>query len=415
MHSNKLETESIMKALVYHRSVILYLLDGLLSRVRPRRFFPGLVPMSLTEIPFSPPVEDWVVVRNRMCGICGSDLRLLHGSESMLLEPYASFPAVIGHEIVGEVVSAPAGSRWKPKDRVVVEPVLACKQRGLPPCRFCAEGLYNLCENFTSGRLASGVILGYNQSAGGGMAEFCAVDPDRLFAVPDNVPDEIAVLTDSLASALNPVMSNMPRDDHTVIVYGAGILGQHIVRILRALGSTARIIMIARYPFQRDLALAGGADSVLMSPKRAELGEAVGAKLTPTTLGGGNLEGGADFFFDCVGSSGSLQEGLLVLRGRGTYVMVGTAGDIGPVDISSLWFRELRMTGSSCYSIADYQGEEVRIYQKAIDLLSGGKYATDGLLSHTFPLAGYAQAFQTAYDKRRNKCMKVALDMRNGG
>lgn len=404
-----------MKALVYRRSVVLYLLDRFLSRVRPRRFFPGLVPMNLKEIPFSPASKDWVVVRNRLCGICGSDLRLLHGSESMLLEPYASFPAVLGHEIIGEVVTAPAGSRWKPGNRVVVEPVLACAQRGLPPCRFCAEGRYNLCENFTSGTLASGVILGYNRNAGGGMAELCAVDPERLFAVPDNVPDEVAVLTDSLASALNPVLSNMPEDRHTVIVYGAGILGQHIVRILRALGSKARIIMVARYSFQRDLAKAGGADTVLMSPKRKQLGEAAGARLTPTTLRGGNLEGGADYFFDCVASSGSLQEGLLVLRGRGTYVMVGTAGDIGPVDISSLWFRELRLTGSSCYSFADYRGERVSIYRKAIDLLSRGNYGVEGLLTHVFPLSDYARAFRTAYDKRNNKCMKVALDLRNSG
>ena len=190
--------------------------------------------------------------------------------------------------------------------------------------------------------MASGVILGFHRDAGGGMAEFLAAHPSRLVRLPDTVPDEAAVLTDSLASALQPVLDHFPQDDDTVVVYGAGIIGQHLVRLLRALGSGARIVVVARYPFQEDLARAGGADLVLMDPTRAELGRAVGARFLPTTLGGGNLEGGADLCFDCVGSRRSMQEGLLALRGGGAYVLVGTAGALGQVDFSSLWFRELK-------------------------------------------------------------------------
>ena len=156
-----------------------------------------------------------------------------------------------------------------------------------------------------------------------------AAHPSRLVRVPDHVPDEVAVLTDSVASALQPVLDNFPADRDTVVIYGAGIIGQHLLRLLRALGSKARVVMVARYRFQEELALEGGADVVMSSPSRALLGAAVGAGIVDTTLGGGNLEGGADLFFDCVGSTGSLQEGLLTLKGRGTYVMVGTAGDPG--------------------------------------------------------------------------------------
>ena len=150
--------------------------------------------------------------------------------------------------------------------------------------------------------LAPGVILGFTRGVGGGMAELMAAHPSRLVRLPDNLPDEAAVLTDSLASALQPVLDNFPQDRHTVVVYGAGIIGQHLIRLLRALGSAARVVMVARYRFQEELALAGGADVVMSNPSRALLGEAVGARFVPTTLGGGNLEGGADLFFDCVGS-----------------------------------------------------------------------------------------------------------------
>ncbi len=401
-----------MQALVYYRSIPRYLLAQGLNRLWPRHFFNRVAPLKLQQLDLAAPRPGWVILRNLLCGICGSDLRLLKGVESLLLEPYASFPAVLGHEVVAEVVEAPPGSAWRPGDKAVVEPVLPCELRGLPPCPFCAQGRYNLCENFLKGELAPGVILGYNRDVGGGMAEMMAAHPSRMVRVPEGVPDETAVLADSLASALQPLLDNFPRDEDTVVIFGAGIIGQHLIRALRARGSGARLLVVARSPFQEQLAREGGADLVLMSPSRAELGEAVGARLIPTTLGGGNLEGGAHLVLDCVGSRRSMQEGLLSLRGRGSYVLVGTAGSLGKVDISSLWFRELRLTGSSMYAHSSFRGQAVRTYDKAVELLAGDSYPTRGLVSHTFPLADYRQAIQAAFDKRHHQSVKVVLDLR---
>lgn len=401
-----------MQALVYYRSVPRYLLAKGLNRLFPRRFFPGVTPLRLQEVDFSRPGPDWVVLRNRMCGICGSDLNLLKGSESLLLEPYASLPAVLGHEVVAEVAEGPAGSGWAPGDRVVVEPILSCGPRGLDPCPFCSQGLYNLCENFTCGDLAGG-SQGFNRDAGGGMAEFMPAHPTKLIRVPDHVPDEAAVLADSLASALQPALDHFPQDGHTVLIYGAGILGQHLVRALRALGSQARLVVVARHPFQERLARDGGADVVLAGPGRAEIGAAVGARHLPTTVGGGNLEGGADLCFDCVGSRGSIQEGLLALRGRGKFVLLGTTGTLHKVDISSVWFRELRLFGSYAYSRSRFQGREVHTYQMAMDLLAREDFCR-GLVTHRFPLRNYHRAFQAAFDKRRHASVKVVLDLQDG-
>src|SRR3989339_489119 len=111
-----------MKALVYYRSVVRYLLAKGLSRLRPRTFFARMAPFRLQEIEFSLPGPNWVVVRPRLCGICGSDLRLLKGAESFLLEPYASLPEVLGHEVLGEVVEAPTGAEWRAGKLVGGEP-----------------------------------------------------------------------------------------------------------------------------------------------------------------------------------------------------------------------------------------------------------------------------------------------------
>jgi len=293
-----------------------------------------------------------------------------------------------------------------------VNPLLACRARGLPPCPACARGEENLCEHFTLGHLPPGVILGFTHGAGGGLAERLAAPPGNLVPLPDHLPDEVAVLTDSLASALQPVLDHFPPDEATVVIYGAGIIGQHLLRSLRALGSRARLLVVARYPFQARLAEAGGADLVLLSPSRGELAEALGARLLPTTLGGGNLEGGAGYFFDCVGSTTSFQTGLLALKARGTYVLVGTAGRLGPVDISSLWFRELRLTGSAMYAHGAPGKKRRSTYALAVELLAGGHYPTQGLLTHIFPLTHYRQAFRTAMDKPRFQSLKVAVDLR---
>jgi threonine dehydrogenase-like Zn-dependent dehydrogenase len=397
-----------MQALVYYRSVLRYLAVKAANRIRPHRFFSGLAPLTLKEVDLVPRAG-WVIVRNRLCGLCGSDLNLIRGSESFLLEAYASFPAILGHEVVAQVEWAPPGSAWQTGERVVVEPVLSCQVRGLPPCRFCAQGKYNLCESFTQGPMAPGAILGMTRDAGGGLAEFMSAPADRLVRLPDHLRDEDAVLTDSLAAALHPVMEHLPPDEAVVVVYGAGIIGQHTIRVLRHLNCRAKIIAVARYPLQEALAQAGGADVVLVRPSRRELGEALGARFLPTTLGGGNFEGGADYFFDCAGGRQALQDGLLLLRGQGTYVLMATTGSVRGVDLSAVWFRELKLTGSAMYAHGQVQGRRVHTYKLAVDFLASGAYPTAGLLTHVFGLGEYRQAFQTSMDKGRWQSMKVAI------
>jgi threonine dehydrogenase-like Zn-dependent dehydrogenase len=403
-----------MKALVYRRSVPRYLACAAASRLFPRRFFPSLAPLALKTVPFDPPTG-WIALKPLLCGICGSDLGLLKGLESPLLEPYASLPFILGHEMVATVAQAPADGSLAAGARVAVEPGLPCEVRGLPPCRPCREGRSNRCERFLDGDLPPGSFLGFTRRAGGAMAERTAAHPSRILPIPDSLSDEDAVLTDSLASALQPVLEHFPANDATVLVVGAGILGQHVTRCLRALGSAARILVTARHPVQAELALAGGADAIVRARTRKELAEAIGARFIPTTLGGGNIEGGVDMVFDCVGAPRTFADGLVALTAGGVYVMVGAGASLDAVDISSLWFRELTIVGSSgCATAPDprHPGSRVRTYALALELLASGRYPTEGLLTHRFRLEDWRQAFATAFDKRASASVKVAFDLR---
>ncbi len=113
-----------MKALLYTPSLPRFLGARLLGK----RFPKSLLPLRLAEVPL-PEREGFLKVRVRLSGVCGSDLALLYGKSPPTISPFFSFPAVLGHEILGEVEGS----------RVAVNPLLACAERGLPPAP-CAKG-----------------------------------------------------------------------------------------------------------------------------------------------------------------------------------------------------------------------------------------------------------------------------------
>src|SRR3954464_84273 len=123
-----------MKALTYTPTIAKY--------VAARANLPGAGPLALAEVrPPKRPATDWVHVAPRLTGICGSDLALISGTASLHLATLTSTPFVPGHEIVGETRDA---------RRVVVQPALGCRARGLtPPCPECAKGLVALCRHTT--------------------------------------------------------------------------------------------------------------------------------------------------------------------------------------------------------------------------------------------------------------------------
>src|SRR5262245_16513451 len=128
-------------------------------------------PLRLAEIPEPEPAAEQVLLRVRACGVCRTDLHIVDGE---LAQP--KLPLVLGHQIVGEVVSG--GSRFAPDDRVGV-PWLGwtCGK-----CRFCRAGQENLCDNAR--------FTGYDLD--GGYAELAVADERYCFPVPSGYPDDQA-------------------------------------------------------------------------------------------------------------------------------------------------------------------------------------------------------------------------------
>src|SRR5207247_660389 len=118
---------------------------SLLGRIDKRFFFGPFSPATLRELPEPElPAPDWVTIRTRLCGICGSDCKqmFLNGSMDNPMTAVISFPQVLGHEVVGTIERVGPGVRTRTAgERVVLNPWLSCAPRGLqPPWPACAEG-----------------------------------------------------------------------------------------------------------------------------------------------------------------------------------------------------------------------------------------------------------------------------------
>lgn len=404
-----------MKALQFVDSIPRYAVTKAAGVVYRRAFWSRAACLRYQEVPEPQlPGEEWVKVRTRYGGICGSDLNLISLHDSPSVSPFASFPFTIGHENVGtvmEVGSAVEG--FDVGDRVVVEPLLPCEPRGInPPCHFCQDGEINRCQNFTRGRLAPGLAIGACRDTSGSWSPRFVAHRSQLYHVPDWVSDENALLLEPFCSALHPVLQHFPSHDDTVLVVGAGMLGLSTVAALRALGSLARILVLAKYPFQGQLAERYGADEViyLRGDYYAAVARTTNAALYKPILGKRILVGGADIVYECVGSGSSVNDALRFTRTGGKMVLIGLAAIPRGVDWAPIWLNELTIAGSFWCGTDTYQGQRIRTFRLGLNLMASGQVDLTPLLTHTFRLEDYESALATALNKGNHRVVRAAFD-----
>jgi threonine dehydrogenase-like Zn-dependent dehydrogenase len=379
-------------------------------------------PMALDDID-DPPLrgDDWAVLRTRMCGICGSDTKqvLLDSDGDNPMSAFISFPQVLGHEVVATIEDAgPAtrGAGFEPGGRVVLNPWLSCAVRAVdPPCPACAAGDLSLCWSFFDGPLAQGIHSGTSSDATGGFAERLPAHLSMLVPVPDDVPDEVAVLADPFSVALHAVTRNPPPTGGRAVVYGVGALGSCALAILGALYPTVQVAAVAQWDAQAALAARLGA-TVFAPEPRDELvtglaGWSGGVVRTPWAGLPMTHPGAVDVVYDTVGAAPTVEVGLRVLASRGTLVQLGV-GRIERCEWTPWYFKELRLVGSNAFGIETVEGRRQHAISHYIDLVRAGRIDLDGLLTHTFPLEGWHDAFGTLAEQGTTGAIKVAFDLR---
>jgi threonine dehydrogenase-like Zn-dependent dehydrogenase len=380
-------------------------------------------PMDLVDLP-DPPflLPDWVVTKPRLTGICGSDAKqvFMDFGEMNLDNPmrdFSSMPQVLGHEVVADVVAVgPAAEGVEVGDRVVLNPWLSCVPRGVTPiCPACEAGDLSLCWNFTAPPIAPGIHTGTSKDASGGYATLMPAHPTQLHRVPDSVPDEIAVFADPFAVSLHAITRHPPTPGGRALVYGAGALGTCAVSILRALYPDVEVGVVARFDSQAQLATKLGASAVFPHEPVKELIEAAADWSGGVLRGDHQLPmaypGGIDVVYDTISKKETLEAAVCLLKAHGTLVKAGVHGPTS-WEWTPLYFKEISWVGSNAFGFEEIDGVRKHGIAHYLDLAASGRVNIADMLTHTFPLDEWQDAFTALATQEESGAVKVAFDQR---
>jgi len=206
------------------------------------------------------------IIKVTSCAICGSDLHLYNG-----FIPKVETGDILGHEFMGEVVEVGRENhKLKVGDRVVVPFTIICGE-----CDQCRRGNFSVCERTNRrkdlGDLAFGHstagLFGYSHLTGGypgGQAEYVRVPYADVAPVkiPDGLSDEqVLFLGDILPTGWQAAAACEIEPTDTVVVWGAGPVGQFCIRSAMIMGAQ-RVIVIDRVPERLAMAEAAGAIAI---------------------------------------------------------------------------------------------------------------------------------------------------------
>jgi len=396
-----------MKALVFHHSLPREAATKIGGELDKRAFVAPFAPVRLDDVAEPvPPNEAWVRCETIFSGICGSDAKqiFLNGRRDNPLTAVLSFPHVLGHEVVAR--------RSDTGQRVALNPWLSCGPRGIdPPCPACAEGRYPWCRNFTAGVLPPAIHLGNCAAAAGAHAErFCAHE-GQLFAVPETVSDEAAVLSDPVSVSLRTILLGPPDPKEPALVYGSGTLALAAVGLLRHLYPDVEVWVACRSGARAALATKLGAHAVLPPEPDAlveEVARRRGARRLVPWSGRPWLQDGPGVVYDTVGSPETVETSMRLLATGGTLVISGVEPP-ARFEWTPLYFKELRVIGSNAFGVEDVAGVRKHAFEHYFDFVAAGLDLTP-LITHRFPLTEWQRAVVTIARRRQTGAVKVLLE-----
>lgn len=301
--------------------------------------------------PVSEVKPGWAKIKIKLAGICKTDMEIMKG--------YMGFKGVLGHEFVGMVEEC-ADNLWIGK-RVVGEINVACGE-----CDWCARGLGRHCPNRTT--------LGIDRQDGC-MAGYCQLPVANLLAVPDDISDEKAVITEPLSAACE-ILEQLPLNGRErVIVLGDGRLGIFCAWVL----STAA----------EDVTVVGHHPEKLQVAKWRSI---------KTVLSEKEIKPGADIVIEATGSGAGIVAAMALCRSRGTIVLKSTVAISGDVNLAPIVINEQTVLGSRCGRFAD----GLKVMHDYPDMPLGR------LITARYPLEQVQEAFVRA---KKRDALKVLLEI----
>lgn len=314
-------------------------------------------------------------------GVCGTDLHIYTHGDWIGKAPVPE--VTMGHEFVGEVIEIGSEVDFTQKypqvsadvrvgSRVCAEPHIPCGK-----CYWCLRGEGNICANIGH--------LGVNMD--GSFAEYMVIPADRCSLVPDSVSTMEAVGVEPLACAVRAVRRSRMTIGNTVVVIGAGPMGQHVAKVAQLTGASF-VVVSEPNASRRQMALDNGIDRVI--DPAAENLETVVMELTNGI--------GADITFEVAGLSQTIDQAITVTRQGGRLVQVGVPTDKVTIELRKVIIGELEIIGEHATQWD---------FGAAIDMIRNKKVDVSSLITHTMPLENALDAIHLAMEG--GEAVKVIL------
>ena len=167
------------------------------------------------------PGPDEVIIRQDMTGICYRDILTKEG-----YFPRVKLPIVPGHEIAGRIHET--GSKVKGFRKGDYVASLIYEPCG--KCEFCLSGRENLCPQKKT----------YGEALDGAYSQYVKVSERSLVKVPQNVPEESAVMAACVTGMIYhaiKVVGQIKDGDRILITGAGGGVGSNAIQVAKALGA----------------------------------------------------------------------------------------------------------------------------------------------------------------------------------
>jgi D-arabinitol dehydrogenase (NADP+) len=310
-----------------------------------------------TQVPTPQPSAGEVLVRVRMCGICGTDLHIHEG------EFLSEFPLIPGHEIAGEVVELGKGiENYRQGDRVVVDNTELCGG-----CFYCRRDQPLYCENFIS----------HGCNVAGGLAEYIVVKADKVFPI-QNLTWKEAVMVEPTACAVHGMDIIALKPGSEVLLFGAGPTGLVLAQLLKINGAS-RLVVAAPAGPKLDLVKKLAADETVVIDRQDH------------TIHKNYLmeqfKHGFDYVIEATGSAQVCEEAIQYTRLGGQVIVYGVYPEKDRITWSpyEIFRRELTIKGSFA---------QTHCFDRSLLYLESHQVKVDGIVTHEFHLEDYGMALQ---------------------
>jgi D-arabinitol dehydrogenase (NADP+) len=294
--------------------------------------------LQIIEIPQPEASPGEVVIAVQASGICGTDIHIYRG------EYLGAYPVIPGHEFAGVVTAVGEGvTRYKPGDRVAVEPNIACDN-----CWHCLNNRQNFCQNWQ----AVGV------TRPGGMAQYVSAPERAVFSVGE-LSFEAGAFVEPLSCVLHGLERLGAELGCNALIVGAGPIGILLLQGLRLQGA-ARVTVADKNAARAESALGYGADAALPGMDAAQ-------------------KDTYDVVIDATGVPAVQALTLDYARPGGKVLWFGVppAGQMVSLEAFQVFRKGLTVLSSFT---------SVRNSYQALSLLQSGRIRVDGLVSHRLPL-----------------------------